>query len=103
MFETFSAAVLWETGLYSRRIMFYKGLKNAAGIFTNDLFPTIRHVKKHHSLAFQTPFLLILTFTRTISSPQTITDWNSLTDSLISAAEGAEDSVANVYFSCKGY
>ena len=49
------------------------------------------------------PLLLILTFTRTISSPQTITDWNSLTDSLISAAEGAEDSVANVYFSCKGY
>ena len=26
--------------------------------------------------------------------PQTIRDWNSLTDSLLSAAEGAEDSVA---------
>ena len=26
--------------------------------------------------------------------PQTIRDWNSLTDTLLSAAEGAEDSVA---------
>ena len=33
--------------------------------------------------------------------PQTIRDWNPLTDSLISAAEGAEDSVAKFYFSCK--
>ena len=35
--------------------------------------------------------LLILTFTGAVSSPR---DWNSLTDSLLSAAEGAEDSVA---------
>ena len=34
------------------------------------------------------PPLLILTF------PQTIRDWNSLTDTFLSAAEGAEDSVA---------
>ena len=40
------------------------------------------------------PPLLILTFTNAVSSPQTIRDWNSLTDTLLSAAEGAEDSVA---------
>ena len=42
----------------SRIIMLYKGLKGAASIHvpTNDLVPPIRHVRKHHSLAFQTPF-----------------------------------------------
>ena len=40
------------------------------------------------------PPLLILTFTIAVSSPQTIRDRNSLTDSLLSAAKGAEDSVA---------
>ena len=64
---------------------------------TNDLVPRIRHVRKHHSLAFQPP-LLILTFTRAVSSPQTIRDWNSLTNSLLSAAEGAEDCVAKFTF-----
>ena len=50
-------------------IMLYKGLKDAASIPTNDLVPPIRHVRKDHSLAFQTP-LLILTFTRAVSSPR---------------------------------
>ena len=36
--------------------MLYKGLKGAASIPTNDLVPPIRHVRNHHSLAFQTPF-----------------------------------------------
>ena len=31
---------------------------------------------------------------KSILFPQTIRDWNSLTDSLLSAAEGADDSVA---------
>ena len=53
----------------SRIIMLYKGLKGAASIPTNDLVPPIRHVRNHHSLAFQTP-LLILTFTSAISSPR---------------------------------
>ena len=62
----------WESLKKRRRdriIMLYKGLKCAANIPTNDLVPTIRHVRKHHSLAFQTP-LLILTFTRAVSSPR---------------------------------
>ena len=45
------------------------------------------------TLAFQTPFantdIYKINFV-----PQTIRDWNSLTDSLISAAEGAKDTVA---------
>ena len=49
--------------------MLCKGLKSAASIPTNDLVPPIRQVRKHHSLAFQTP-LLILTFTRAVSSPR---------------------------------
>ena len=40
----------------SRIIMLYKGLKGAASIPRNDLVPPIRHVRKHHFLAFQTPF-----------------------------------------------
>ena len=53
----------------SRIIMLYKGLKGAASIPTNDLVPPIRHVRNHHSLAFQTP-LLILTFTSAASFPR---------------------------------
>ena len=77
----------------SRIIMLYKGLKGAASIPTNDLVPPIRHVRNHHSLAFQTPFANTDIY-KCSFFPQTIRDWNSLTDTLLSAAEGAEDSVA---------
>ena len=43
--------------------MFYKGLKGAASISTNDLVPW-----KHLILAFHT-FLVGLSFTSTVSSP----------------------------------
>ena len=76
----------------SRIIMLYKGLKGAASIPTNDLVPTIRHVRNHHPLAFHTPFANIDIY-KCSFFPQTIRDWNSLTDTLLSAAEGA-DSVA---------
>ena len=77
----------------SRIIMLYKGLKGAASIPTNDLVPPIRHVRNHHSLAFQTPFANTDIY-KCSFFPQTIRDWNSLTDTLLSAAEGAEDSIA---------
>ena len=91
----------------SRIIMLYKGLKGAASIPTNDLVPPISHVRNHHSLAFQTPFANTDIY-KCSFFPQTIRDWNSLTDTLLSAAElgpnihgilgpnaeGAEDSVA---------
>ena len=76
-----------------RNISPVKGLKGAASIPTNDLVPAVRHVRKHHSLAFQTPFANTYIY-KSIFFPQTIRDWNSLTDSLLSAAEGAEDPVA---------
>ena len=59
----------------------------------NDLVPPIRHVRNHHSLAFQTSFANTDIY-KCSFFPQTIRDWNSLTDTLLSAAEGAEDSVA---------
>ena len=73
--------------------MLYKGPKGAASVPTNDLVPPIRHVRNHHSLAFQTPFADTDIY-KSSFSPQIIRDWNSLTDSLLSAAECAEDSVA---------
>ena len=77
----------------SRIIMLYKDLKGAASIPTNDLVPLIRHIKNHHSLAFQTSSANTDIY-KCIFFRQTIRDWNSLTDTLLSAAEGAEDSVA---------
>ena len=73
--------------------MLYKSLKGAASIPTNDLVSPIRHVRNHHSLAFQTPFANTDNYKCRVF-PLTIRDWNSLTDPLLSAAEGAEDSVA---------
>ena len=87
----------WESLKKKRRdigiIMLYKGRKGAATIPTNDLVLPIRHVGNHHSLAFQTPFANTDIY-KCSFFPQTIRDWYSLTDTLLSAAEGAEDSVA---------
>ena len=74
-------------------MMLNKGLKGAASIPTNDLIPPIRHVRKHHSLAFQTPVAKTDIY-KSSFFPQTIRDWNSRTDSLLSAAKGVEYSVA---------
>ena len=73
--------------------MLYKGLKGAASIPTNDLVPPIRHVRKHRSFAFQIPFANTEIYKCSFFT-QTIRDWNSLSDSLLSAAESAEDSVS---------
>ena len=77
----------------SRLIMLYKGLKGAASIPTDDLVPPNRRTRNHYSLAFQTP-LVGTDIYKSSFFPQTIRDWNSLTDSLISASECAEDSVS---------
>ena len=70
--------------------MLYNGLKGAASMPMNDLVPTIRHVRNHHSLAFQIPFANTDIY-KSSFFPRTIRDWISLTDTLLSAAEGAED------------
>ena len=77
----------------SRLIMLYKGLKGAASIPINDLVPPSRHTRNHHSLAFQIP-LAGTDIYKSSFFPQTIRDWNSLSDPLTSAAECAEDSVS---------
>ena len=71
--------------------MLYKGLKDAASIPTNDLVPPNMSTRNHHSLAFQTP-LAGTNIYQFSFFPQTIRDWKSLTDSLISASEYVEDS-----------
>ena len=73
--------------------MLYKGLKGAASIPTNDFVPPIKHVRKHHPLAFQTLFANTDIYKSSFFL-QSIRDWKSLIDSLLPAAEVAEDSVA---------
>ena len=78
-------------GKISRLIMLYKGLKVAA---SNNLVPQIGVPVIIVHWQFK-PHWLGLIFTSPISSP----DYNrldSMTDSLISASECAEDSVAKV-------
>ena len=70
-----------------RLIMLYKGLKGAASIPTNDLVPPPQS---------GVPGIIPMAGTYIYKSsffPQTIRDWNLLTDSLISASECAVDSV----------
>ena len=77
----------------SRLIMLYKSLKVATSIPTNDLVLPNRRTRNHHSLAFQTPLAGTDIYTPIPPPPpETIRDWNSLTDSLVSASECAEDS-----------
>ena len=61
-----------------------------ASIPTDDLIPLVRRCRNDHSMAYQTP-LLILIF---LSVVFPIRDWNVLPDSLVTSAKGAEDGVA---------
>ena len=79
----------------TRIIMLYKGLKvwKLQPVYLRmTLSPKLgmSDVRNHHSLAFQTPFANTDIYKCSFFS-QTIRDWNSLTDTLLSAAEGAED------------
>ena len=76
----------------SRLIKLNKDLKRAASIPMDDLVPPNRRTRNHHSLVFQTP-IAGTDIHKSSFFPQNIRDWNSLTDSLISASECAEDSV----------
>ena len=76
----------------SRLLMLYKGLKGAASIPRNDLVPPIRRTRNHHSLSFQIPMAGTDIYKFSFF-PQTVRDWDLLTDSLIAASECAADSV----------
>ena len=75
----------------SRLIMLNKGLTGADIKPTGDLVHPNRCTRNHHSLAFQTP-LDGTDIYKSIFFPHTIRDRTSLTNSLISASECAEDS-----------
>ena len=72
--------------------MLYKGPTGAASMPTNDLVLPIRRTRNHHSLAFQIPVAGADIY-KSSFFPQTIRDWNLLTDAIICASECAVDSV----------
>ena len=57
------------------------------------LSPTNRRSKIHHSLTLQTPTARTNIFKGSFF-PQTLRDWNVLSDSIIFSDEGTEDGVA---------
>ena len=77
----------------NRLILLYQGLKGKASVPTDDLIPKTRCCRNQHSMAFQTPVANTDAYKGSFF-PQTIRDWNALSDSLISSAETAEDCVA---------
>ena len=77
----------------SRLILLYKGMRGKASIPTDDLIPLVRHCRNDHSMAYKVPIANTDTY-KCSFFPQTIRDWNALSDSLIFSAEGAEDGVA---------
>ena len=77
----------------NRLILLFKGLKGKSSVPIDDLIPKTRRCRNQHSLAFQTP-IASTDFYKGSFFPQTTRDWNAFPDSLISAAEDAEDCVA---------
>ena len=77
----------------NRLILLYKGLKGKARIPTDDLIPKTRRCRNSHSKAFQLPSASIEAY-KCSFFPQTIRDWNDLTDSLFSTAEMSDDCVS---------
>ena len=78
---------------FSDNSSFGQGLKDKAGIPTDDLIPKNRRCRNQHSLAFQIPSASKEAY-KSSFFPQTIRDWNDLPDSLISSAEMSDDCVS---------
>ena len=68
-------------------------MKGKASIPTDDLIPLVRRCRNDHSMAYQVPIANTDIY-KCSFFPQTIRDWNTLPDSLISSAEVIEDGVA---------
>ena len=77
---------LQKRGKHNRLILLYKGLKGKARIHTDDLIPKNRRCRNQHTLVFQIPTASKDAYKKRFF-PQTIRDWNVLSDSLISSAE----------------
>ena len=78
--------------LNNHRTQSIMSLKGAASIPTNDFVPQLG-MSETPLFGISTPFANTDIY-KCSFFPQTIRDWNSLTDTLLSAAEGTEDSVA---------
>ena len=74
----------------NRLLLLHKGLKGKARIPTDDLIPKTRRCRNSHSKAFQLPSASIEAY-KCSFFPQTIRDWNDLSDSLFSTAEMSDD------------
>ena len=68
-------------------------MKGKASISTDDLILPVRHCRNCHLSAFQVPIANTDIY-KCSFFPQTIRDWNALSASIISSAEGVEDGVA---------
>ena len=79
----------------NRLILLYKSLKGKARIPTVDLIPKTRLCRNSHSKAFQLPSASIEAY-KCSFFPQTIRDWNGLSDSLFSTAEMSDDCVSKL-------
>ena len=77
----------------NRLVLLYKGLNGTARIPTDDLIPKTRRGKNQHSLTFQIPSASKDVYKYSFF-PQTIRDWNNLTESLISSSELSDVSVS---------
>ena len=77
----------------NRIILLYKGLKGKARIPTDDLIPKTRRGRNQHSLAFLIPSVSKDVYKYSFF-PQTIRDFNDLSESLISSSELSDDSVS---------
>ena len=77
----------------NRLVLLYKGLKGKASAPTDDLSPKTRRCRNQCSMALQTSIANIDVYKGSFF-PQTIRDWNALSDSLISSVEAVEDCVA---------
>ena len=77
----------------NRLILLHNGLKGKASVPTDDLIPKTRRFRNQHSMAVQTPIANTDVYNGSFF-PQTIRDWNALSDSLCSSAADAEDCVA---------
>ena len=70
----------------NRLILLYIILKGKASLPTGNLIPLTRRGRNHHSLSFQA-LIAGTDIYKGSFSPQTIRDWNAITESVISSAE----------------
>ena len=79
--------------LLYRCILLYKRLTGTASIATDDLIPPIKHSSNHHSHVSQTLIARTDNWKGSLF-PRAIKDLNTLSNTIFSLADGAEDGVA---------